>query len=127
MGDSLKLDNFSLSEMNCRDGSPVPAQYEENAYKVLSRLQVIRDFFDKPVRIRSGYRSPEHNKAVGGEDRSYHLTASAADFTVEGYSPSQVRDALEGLIRVGALPNGGIGSYLTFTHYDLGPRRRWRK
>lgn len=112
--------------MNCRDGTPVPRLYEINALEVLRRLQVLRDFFDKPIRIRSGFRSPEHNKVVGGAAESQHLTASAADFVVEGASPTQVREALLGLIRIGALPDGGIGSYLTFTHYDLGKPRRWR-
>lgn len=112
--------------MNCRDGSKVPAEYEANAYEVLRRLQVVRDFYGKPVRIKSGYRTAEHNKAVGGATNSQHLTASAADFVVEGVSPAQVRETLEGLIRIGAIPDGGIGSYLTWTHLDSGSPRRWR-
>lgn len=87
---------------------------------------MVRDFFDAPLHIKSGYRTAEHNKAVGGVDKSFHLTASAIDFNVDGRSPRQVYEALLGLIRVGALPDGGIGLYLTFVHYDLGPARRWR-
>ncbi len=120
--------NFTLSEMDCHDGSPVPAEYEANAKEVLRRLQIVRDFFgNRPIKINSGYRTPTHNLRERGSPNSQHLTASAADFTVKGYSPAQVRDAIEGLIRVGALPEGGLGTYITFVHIDIRPARaRWK-
>jgi hypothetical protein len=123
----LKHKNFSLSEMACRDGTPVPAEYEANAHEVLRRLQIVRDFFAAPIKIRSGYRTEAHNTEVSGASQSQHLTASAADFVVTGYSAAEVREVLEGLIRIGVLPDGGIGAYLTFTHLDIrGERARWR-
>jgi hypothetical protein len=33
------------------------------------------------VKINSGYRSPEHNAAVGGAPHSDHLSGNAVDFT----------------------------------------------
>jgi len=33
-----------------------------------------------PIKIDSGYRTPEHNKAVGGAADSRHTHADAADF-----------------------------------------------
>jgi uncharacterized protein YcbK (DUF882 family) len=113
--------------MRCKDGTPVPAEFEANAHEVLRRLQILRDFFDAPIRIRSGYRTQKHNDEVGGASQSQHLTASAADFVVNGYSAAQVREVIEGLIRIGVLPDGGVGAYLTFTHLDIrGERARWR-
>ncbi|MBQ9076248.1 MAG: peptidase M15 [Muribaculaceae bacterium] len=34
-----------------------------------------------PIKVNSGYRSKELNKAVGGAQNSYHLTGRAADVT----------------------------------------------
>lgn len=117
--------HFSLAEFSCRDGTPVPAEYLANADILAQQLEVIRTYFNAAVTINSGYRTPAYNKAVGGARSSAHLTASAADITVEGHSASQVRFAIEGLIRVGALRNGGLGQYRTFCHYDIGKPRRW--
>ena len=45
-------------------------------------LQPIRDHYQKPVIISSGYRSPAVNRAVGGSSKSQHMTGQAADFTI---------------------------------------------
>lgn len=47
-------------------------------------LQPIRDNFNKPVVITSGYRSPSVNRAIGGSKSSQHMTGQAADFTIPG-------------------------------------------
>ena len=56
--------NFKLSELEFSD--PVPAEKIANATELLQNLQIIRDHFQKPIVIISGYRSPERNAAVGG-------------------------------------------------------------
>jgi hypothetical protein len=43
----------------------------------------IRDEWGKPIIIHSGYRCPEHNKAVGGEELSVHLFGLALDCAPE--------------------------------------------
>lgn len=45
-------------------------------------LQPARDKWGKPMRINSGYRCKELNKAVGGVRNSYHLSGKAADISV---------------------------------------------
>lgn len=42
-------------------------------------FQKIRDHFGVPIRVSSGYRSPELNVAVGGSHRSQHTTGQALD------------------------------------------------
>lgn len=46
---------------------------------VLEVLQPLRDAWDKPLHINSGYRCPELNKIVGGTATSQHLKGEAAD------------------------------------------------
>ncbi len=41
-------------------------------------LQPLRDRFG-PIRITSGYRCPEQNRAVGGASNSQHMRGEAAD------------------------------------------------
>ena len=41
----------------------------------LSLLDLAREKFDKPIHINSGYRTPAHNDAVGGTEKSSHLKA----------------------------------------------------
>ena len=48
-------------------------------FLVKNLLQPLRDAFGKPIRITSGYRSVEVNKAVGGSKNSQHLKGKAVD------------------------------------------------
>lgn len=45
-------------------------------------LEPVRERFNVPVSIHSGWRPPEKNAGVGGADHSDHLTGRAADFHV---------------------------------------------
>lgn len=47
--------------------------------ELIAILERIRSAIGKPLQIVSGYRSPSHNRAVGGARRSYHLQGRAAD------------------------------------------------
>jgi len=49
------------------------------AFKV---LQPVRDHFDAPITVSSGYRSPKLNKAVKGSKTSQHVTGQAADIEI---------------------------------------------
>ncbi len=46
----------------------------------------------------SGYRSPAHNKALGGVDGSQHTKGTAADIVVRGVSPLEVAQYAEHLM-----------------------------
>jgi len=46
---------------------------------LLQRLEVLRASVGRPLVIRSGYRCPPHNAAVGGAADSMHMYAAAAD------------------------------------------------
>lgn len=55
-------------------------------------MQKVRDNFDAPVIITSGYRCPELNERVGGSPTSQHMLGEAADFRVKGYTDEEVVD-----------------------------------
>lgn len=119
--------NFDSKEFDCKDGTPVPVIYIKNCKEVAENLQVLRDHLGVPVRITgSGYRTPSHNKKVGGAKQSQHLTCSAADINADGYSPKQLAAEIERLIKAGKMKQGGIGIYPNFVHYDIrGTKARW--
>jgi uncharacterized protein YcbK (DUF882 family) len=89
-----------------------------NIIILANRLQVVRDVFDSPIYILSGLRTPEHNALVGGAQNSQHLVGKAADIVARNIKPETVRRELVNW-------SGGLGSYETFTHLDIGPKRRW--
>ena len=118
--------NFKLEEFSCKDGVPVPVVYWENVQLLANNLQVLRDSFNKPLRINSAYRHVDYNRSVGGAESSRHLTAEAADITVDGHSPEEVFARIERLIETGKMSEGGLGIYDTFVHYDVrGHKARW--
>ena len=47
-------------------------------------LQPLRDAMGEPIKIGSGYRCPQLNRAVGGVGNSQHLTGQAADLCIDG-------------------------------------------
>jgi uncharacterized protein YcbK (DUF882 family) len=119
--------HITWGESTCKDGTVVPPEYRQNAMRIGTIVGVVRDFYGLPADINSWYRTLSYNAKVGGEPGSKHLTASAIDFNIRGIPPAEVRKTIDGLIRLGLIPNTvGIGAYDSFTHIDLGPRRRWK-
>lgn len=119
--------NFQRSEFDCKDGTIVPEKYHGNLRELAENLQVLRDHIGVPVTVTgSGYRTPSHNKRVGGAPLSKHLTASAADINAKGFTPKQLYNQIEILIAEGKMKQGGLGLYAGFVHYDIrGQKARW--
>lgn len=44
-------------------------------------LDPLRELYEKPITVNSGYRSPLVNKAIGGSKTSQHCKGQAADIT----------------------------------------------
>ena len=117
--------NFTVYEFRCRDGSDT-IMVDEALVVV---LQCIREHFGKAVTITSGYRTAEHNAAVGGAKSSQHLLGRAADIQVTGVSVEAVAAYAESL-----MPGwGGVGRYPVksgrakgWVHVDTRPNKsRW--
>lgn len=118
--------DFYLDEFECRDKSDINLEVFNNILELADNMQLIRDYLGKPITINSAYRSPSYNKKIGGAKLSQHIIGNACDFTVKGFTPDEVADKLEELIKDLTISQGGIGRYDTFTHYDIrGIKSRW--
>jgi uncharacterized protein YcbK (DUF882 family) len=118
--------NFSLEEFNSKCGREIPNNVLPNIIQLAKNLQVLRDSLGKTISITSGYRSPQHNKKIGGAKDSQHVKGMAADIKVSGMTPKEVALVIEGLIEQGKMKQGGIGIYPSWVHYDVrGTKARW--
>ncbi|SEO15865.1 Peptidase M15 [Paracoccus alcaliphilus] len=108
--------NFSPAEIACRGTGKI--QINEDA---LDRLQELRVMLGKPLIVNSAYRSPEHNKRVGGAKASQHLNGCAFDISMANHDPvTYIAAARKAGFK-------GIGTYprSNFVHIDTGPARSW--
>ena len=65
--------SFSPAEIACRGTGAIKINTE-----AMDKLQSLRNRLGKPLIVRSAYRSPSHNRAVGGAPASKHMLAQSA-------------------------------------------------
>jgi len=108
--------NFSPAEIACRGTGQIKLHPE-----ALDKLQTLRERLGKPLIVRSAYRSPEHNRAVGGAKASKHMDGTAFDIAMSNHDPMKFAEAARavGFLGFGTYPRSG------FMHIDLGPARQW--
>jgi hypothetical protein len=90
--------------------------------RLVSILRDVERHFKAPVIVTSGYRSPRHNRRVGGVRGSMHLQCKAADIRVNGVSKQRLHTYL-----MRHPKRGGVGLYRRWNsvHIDVGPKRNW--
>lgn len=108
--------NFTPAEIACRGTGKILINGD-----ALDRLQALRLALGKPMVVNSAYRSPEHNRNVGGAKASKHMDGIAFDISMAGHDPVAFIAAAR---RAGFK---GIGTYpkSNFVHIDTGPARVW--
>jgi len=111
--------NFTKKEFDSKCGREMPENVLENIKKLAENVQIIRDEIGKPIKINSGYRSPEHNKKIGGVSNSQHVLGCASDLSVNGMTSKDLHKVILKLIKEGKIHNGGVGLYPSFVHYDI--------
>src|SRR5690625_5524352 len=107
--------NFSPAEIACRGTGKLLINKP-----ALDKLQALRDRLGKPLIVRSAYRSPEHNRAVGGATRSKHLDGTAFDIAMTNHDPG----AFEAAAREVGVLGFGFSSRSGVIHVHPRPARR---
>ena len=97
------------------DSPDRPGSGIEMSLKLVLLIDELRSRVGEPLRINSGYRTANHNAAVGGKATSAHLDGDATDIQCAGGSHQRwliLREAFSlGFKRI------GIGK--TFIHLDI--------
>lgn len=110
-GNTYLSANFRVREFACKDGSDQVLIDTQ----LVDVLQKIRDHFGKPVTITSAYRTPAHNRKVGGSSSSYHVKGMAADIKIFGVSAVAIALYAQTITK-------GVGAYYygasDFVHVD---------
>lgn len=106
--------NFTREELSCKGTGQLVVNEA-----ALDKLQAMRGMVGKPFVITSAYRSPEHNKRVGGAQKSMHLQGRAFDISTKGHNKHELYEAA---VEAGFT---GFGFYNNFIHVDDGKPRSW--
>lgn len=85
-------EHFSLSEFTASntatklniDNTP-EEEIIENLKVLAEGMEKVRELLGAPIKINSGFRNQQLNKAVGGSATSSHMKGFAADFICPGY------------------------------------------
>lgn len=116
--------HLTWAELACKDGTPYPEAWRATRGLTLAGVfETIREVCgNRPIRVLSAYRSPAHNRAIGGARHSQHVEGRALDLkppsgmTVAAFH-ARIRAMAETDLRI-----GGVGRYRTFVHVDIRPR-----
>jgi uncharacterized protein YcbK (DUF882 family) len=111
--------NFSSEEFEC----PCCQACAMNT-DFLAKLQELRSFVARPMNINSGFRCENHNRVIGGFDKSRHLSGDAIDCCTVGWSSSDLYSLISKAQELGFK---GIGIGKTYVHLDTrsGKAKMW--
>ena len=104
-------EHFKAREFQCKDKTEGLLV----ATELIETLEKIRNHFNTPVIINSGYRTPNWNSKIGGTPNSYHCKGMAADIRVNGMNPKQVAKILNEIVP----DECGIIVYRSWVHFDV--------
>ena len=75
----------NTATINGIDNSPSGEHLLNLYYLAKNVFQPLRDHFDTPIGVSSGYRSKELNKLIGGSKTSQHCNGEAIDLDADIY------------------------------------------
>lgn len=110
-------EHFKAQEFACKDG----CKFVMVSKILVQVLEALRQKIGEEVYINSGFRTPEHNKAVGGAILSYHQYGMAADIRAKTKTPKELYDLLDKMMAGW----GGLELHQTFVHVDV-RTKQWR-
>ena len=124
LSEHFNLDEFTASETALRkgiDNTPPPVVTEKLRMLAATMEQIRSLLGNNSIRISSGYRCLELNRAIGSGDLSAHVLGYAVDFTCPKFgTPKEVANKIaESPIKFDQLIYEG-----TWIHLSIDPRNR---
>jgi len=105
----MNWSHFTKEEFSCKCGCGA----NEVKTDLINRLEIVRQMYGKPMRINSGHRCEQANRAAGSRSSSSHVIGEAADI---GCTNSKDRDELVGYLRT---QFQRMGIHKLFIHVDI--------
>lgn len=120
-----ELTRSATAEARGIDNTPPPTAVAALNALVDKVLDPLREAWGAPIKITSGYRSSELNRAVGGVAHSQHTLGEAADINL---GSAKQNAQLWALLRTLDLPiDQAINEHdFQWIHVSCGPRNRRR-
>lgn len=104
-------------------GETLPHELEANLASLLESINKLRKLYNKPMIVTSGYRTLQHNTAIGGSKNSWHCKCMAIDIKDDGELEEFCRkDDYQVLKECGLWMEKG-SSTKGWAHFDLHPRK----
>ncbi len=118
-----ELTRSTTAQLRGIDNTPSQQVIENLVALVDNVLDPLREAWGAPLRVNSGYRCRELNKAVGGVPASQHMLGQAADITA---GDRRANRELYSLLRHLDLPvDQAINEHdFSWLHISYGPRHR---
>ena len=91
-------------------------EVDRNLTRTATALQIIRDYYDKPLIITSGFRPIAWELKRGRKGGSQHVTGLAADFRISGVPLAEVYAFVNATFKKGGR---AINPTDNFIHLDL--------
>lgn len=117
--------HLSWPELACRDRlrTPYPLDWRETrAVELAAAFEALRAAVGLPLVVLSAYRTPAHNRAVGGARDSQHVQGRALDLLPpKGWTVLQLAAVARRIPQVRGL---GIYQAHGFVHIDVRPSDR---
>jgi hypothetical protein len=124
LSEHFNLNEFTISQTATRKGidNTPPEPVIERLRMLAATLERVRGLLgNSPIRISSGYRSKELNRAIGSSDSSAHVLGYAVDFTCPIFgTPKEVANEIaKSSIKFDQIIYEG-----TWIHLSVDPRNR---
>lgn len=111
--------NFSLSEMENNEAKEdIKLIITPEVVEFAQMVQELRDWYGRPMKVNSWFRTEFYNKQIGGAPKSIHLDGRAVDIAISNpVQQNKIRSQWEWIC---SKHNkiGGINYYDTFIHID---------
>ena len=117
--------HLAWAELACRDGTGYPREWRATRAAALGiEFERIRAAVGTPICVLSAYRTPDHNRRVGGARNSQHCQGRALDLQLpRGWTMDRFYRIVREIAGRSESLLAGLGRYPAFVHIDIPPLR----